>query len=283
MKVVDYQTPQEGSKKTDTLGRLMSSLGSLQSKTGTRVQETTIQTLKKVLDNRFILLRGLVLPELEPPPPLLLVGPPGTWLIEASTIKGVYRATDDLWEEMDSQTQKFRPAKVNLPVRTASIARTVTSLLNDRGLAIQPIEPVIFFTQPGAHIEATRPVARLIRSDTIVRFAASLLQGKIVLSPEQIQAVIEALIKPTLDTTAEAELDMGELDQDASIALASQKKREARQAQINAALNTDEPEIITRLSRRATFSKRQWLILGALLLVNLLVLIAIIIVVQIIT
>lgn len=280
MKVVDYQTSETSSEKSGAMGRLMNGLGSKQSRSAAKAQETSIQTLKKVLDNRFVLLRGLVLPGLEPPAPLILAGPSGIWLIESSPVKGVYRAVDNQWEEMDSQTQKFRPARVNLPARTAAIAQGVTESLIAHGLAIQAIEPVIFFTEPGAHVEAVRPLARLVQSDAIARFAASLLQSKIVFSPEDVQTIIESLREPTLaPVVAQEEVEPGAKDRDEG----PTAKKEALPSQLSAALNTSEPEIITRLSQRAAFTQRQWLILAALLVVNILVFVAIIIVVLIIT
>jgi hypothetical protein len=284
MKVIDYQASQDGEEKSGALGRLKQGLGSLQPRPGAKAQEMAIQTLTKVLDNRFYLLSNLVLPELEPPTPLLLVGPPGIWLIEASPIKGVYRAMDDRWEEMDSQTQKFRPARINLPAQTASIAQAMTAILNGRGVAVPSIEPVIFFTQPGAHVEATRPLCRLVQSDAIVRFAAALLQNRPVFTPEDIQAVVEAFKAPIVEPAmAQGGLELGALGQPESPTQAPQPKKDMLSSQLSAALNTEEPEIITRLGRQTAFTRRQWLILAALLVVNILVLIAIILVVLAIT
>jgi hypothetical protein len=284
MKVVDYQSSPETNEKPSLVGRLVSDLGSLPTRAGAKAQETTIQTLKKVLNNRFIMLRGLVLPDLEQPAPLLLVGPPGIWLIEASPIKGVYRATEDQWEEMDDQTQKFKPAKANLPSRTAAMAQLVAATLTHRGLEAPSVEPVVYFTQPGAHVEALRPPSRLVQSDGLVRFATSLLQSQIVLEPEDVQKIVESLKAPVPEpVTTLDDFDLGPLSQTDGSAQAAQQRKEVISAQLSAALNTDEPEIVRRLSRRATFTRRQWLILAALLIVNLLVFIAIIIVVQIIT
>jgi hypothetical protein len=284
MKVVNYQASPETDEKSSLVGHLISDLGSWQTRTGTRAQETTIQTLKKVLNNRFVMLRGLVLPGLEQPPPLLLVGPPGVWLIEATPIKGVYRAMEDQWEEMDSQTQKFRPAKVNLPAQTAAMAQLVAATLNHRGLAVQSVEAVVYFTQPGAHVEALRPPSRLVQSDGLVRFATSLLQSQIILEPEEVQKIVDSLKEPAPEpVTSLDDLDLGPLSQTEGSAQAAQQKNEVISAQLSAALNTSEPEIVKRLSRRATFTRRQWLILATLLMVNILVFIAIIIVVQIIT
>lgn len=284
MKIIDYQAPEEGDEKPGALGRLKQGLGSLQSRPEARAQEAAIQTLKKVLDNRFYLLRNLTLPELEPPALLLLVGPPGIWLIQTSPIKGVYRAMEDRWEEMDNQTQKFRPARVNLPAQTAATAQAATAALHNRGVAVPSIEPVIFFTQPGAHIEATRPPCRLVQSDAIVRFAAGLLQSRIVFAPEDIQVIIEAFKSPVLGPEAiQPQPELGGLDESEKPAQASQAKKEILATQLSAALDTDEPEIIKRLGRKAAFSRRQWLILGALLVVNILVFILIIVVVLAIT
>lgn len=278
MKVVEYQSQTDGESKPGPLGGVISGLGSLKYRAGAKAQETVIQTLKKVLDNRFIMLRGLILTQMETPASLLLVGPPGIWLIEASPIKGVFRATDDQWEEMDGQTQKFRPARLNLPARTAALAQTVAGMLHSRGLAAQSVEPVVIFTQPGAHVEALRPLSRLVRSDAIARFGASLLQKPVIYSPEDVQAILDAFKEPA-PSQAETEL----FDPSERPVQASPPQKDLLASQLAAALDTDEPEIIKRLSRRAAFTPRQWLILGALLVVNILVFIAIILVVLIIT
>jgi Nuclease-related domain len=281
MKVIDYQTAEKDVKKPNALGRAFGDLGFLQSKTMPRAQETTIQSLKKVLDNRFVLLRGLALPEIEQPAPLILIGPPGIWLIEVNANKGIFRAVDDQWEEMDSQTRKYRPAKVNLPARTASQAQIVTTLLTERGLEVQPIEPVILFTQPGAHVKTVRPPARLVQSDAILRFGTSLLQSQIVYEPEELQAFINVLTEPDPEMTkGEPELEVSD-QPDRSIQDPSQK--DVISSQLSAALNTDEPAIIKRLGRRMTFTSRQWLVLGALLVVNILLFITLILVVLAIT
>lgn len=281
MKVIDYQTTEIDAKKPNALGRAFSNLSFLQARTIPRAQEATIQTLKKLLDNRFLLLRGLVLPEGEPPTPLVLAGPPGIWLIEISTSKGVFRAVDDQWEEMDSQTQKFRPARTNLPARAASSALVVSGMLADGGLAVEAIEPVIFFTHPGAHIKAVRPLARLVQSDAIPRFCTSLLQSRGVYDPDQIKAVIEILTAPRVASAAEPDLDV--LGQPDGASQAHSQRKEILSSQLSAALNTNEPAIIKRLSPRMAFSQRQWMILAALLVVNILVLITIIVVVLVIT
>jgi hypothetical protein len=143
---------------------------------------------------------------------------------------------------------------------------------------------VVYFTQPGAHVEALRPPSRLVQSDGLVRFATSLLQSQVVLEPEEVQKIVDSLKEPAPEpVTSLDDLDLGPLSQTEGSAQAAQQKNEVISAQLSAALNTSEPEIVKRLSRRATFTRRQWLILATLLMVNILVFIAIIIVVQIIT
>jgi hypothetical protein len=284
MKVIDYQTPENDVEKSRALGRVFGKLDFLKSQTIPRAQETTIQTLKKVLDNRFLLLRGSVLPGTETQAPLILVGPPGIWLIEVSANKGVFRAVDDQWEEMDSKTRKYRPARVNLPARTATLAQTVNTLLTDRGVTIKSVEPVIFFTQPGAHVKAIRPPARLVQSDAIIPFSASLIQSRIVYEPEEIKAIIEVLTEPASDPEpAPGEFGLDLMDQSDSSSQITSQKKSILSSQLAAALNTSEPEIIRRLSPKMAFTQRQWLVLAALLVVNILVFITIIVVVLIIT
>ena len=284
MKVIDFQTQEIDANKPNALGRAFSNLSFLQPQTIPRAQETAIQTLQKGLDNRFLMLRGLVLPGLEPPAPLILVGPPGIWLIEVNANKGVFRAVDDQWEEMDNQTRKYQLARVNLPARVASQAHMVTAVLADRGLEVETIEPVIFFIQPGAHVKAVRPPTRLVQSDAILRFCTGLLQSRIVYESEEIQAIIEVLLEPDLTTeTASGEPELEVMGQPDNLSQMQTQKKEMLSSQLSAALNTSEPAIIKRLSHHMAFTQRQWLILGALLVVNILVFIAIIVVVLVIT
>jgi hypothetical protein len=73
------------------------------------------------------------------------------------------------------------------------------------------------------------------------------------------------------------------MDQPTGASQAHSQRKEILSSQLSAALNTNEPAIIKRLSPRMAFTQRQWLILGALLVVNILVLITIIVVVLVIT
>ena len=58
------------------------------------------------------------------------------------------------------------------------------------------IEPVLISTDPGAHIESMRPVARVVQSDAIKQFAASLSQARPVLRPEQVYELAERIVNP---------------------------------------------------------------------------------------
>jgi hypothetical protein len=97
-----------------------------------------------------------------------------------------------------------------------------------------------------------------------------------VYEPEEIQAVVAVLTEPA---TPPEEPELEIFDQPDSSSQTASQKKDLLSSQLSAALNTSEPEVIRRLSRRMAFTHRQWLILGALLLVNFLVFIAFILVV----
>ena len=57
-----------------------------------QAQETVVSRLENALDDSFTLIRNHILPGLDIPIPLTLVGPSGVHVIYASGIKGIYQA-----------------------------------------------------------------------------------------------------------------------------------------------------------------------------------------------
>ena len=115
MKVIDrskYQSPDGNINYWDRMQGFMA-YGSTWYRDAQAQQEIMGQ-LARVLDNRFVLLRNIVLPGTDVPIPLILAGPTGIWVMLVNGMRGVYRAKSDAWLTMDGG--RFKAAKPNRDV-----------------------------------------------------------------------------------------------------------------------------------------------------------------------
>ena len=216
-------------------------------------QEVVQTMLGRLLDDSFTLIRNLALPGAEITVPLILVGPHGLNVMYNSYLRGVYRAKEEDWGIMDTRARGFKPAKPNLIIRTKLMARAVETYLNDAGFKVEN-ESVLVFTHPGVHVDTQRPAVRVLLFDALERFGARLSQSRRVLAPEDVRAVVNALI--TRPKTAE------EL---AAKTSSKPSVTEAADAKFSQALRP--------IQKRMNFSKRQWILLGAFVVINIIVLI----------
>lgn len=155
--------------------------------------ERLIARLQRDLDNRFFLLKNFPLgtsPELTP---YILIGPPGVTILSVSTQKGIYRARDDTWWELNKSSRRYQPAPRNLIRQTLSLTERFKSLLASQSFTCPVILPVLFFTEPGVHIETSRPAVRIVLTDGVKNLVANLLQGDEVLSTNQIRYLTDTL------------------------------------------------------------------------------------------
>lgn len=160
-----------------------------------KAQQAVIGRLEKALERGFTLIRNHRLEQADVTLPLVLVGPPGVFVIYATELRGVYRAKGDTWGIVDGT--RFTPARVNLLTRTAGLARALQVYLERQGLSnFGEVEPVIMAADPGLHVEAIRPIARVVLNDAIERFAASLMQARPAMTLEVVHEVVERIQRP---------------------------------------------------------------------------------------
>jgi len=158
-------------------------------------QKTVIACFGKVLDNSFTLLRNVRLASLDINIPLILVGPAGIYVLYATPLRGMYRAKGDTWGTLVGNT--FKPARVNLIVRTAQMGRTVQTYLERQGYpGSTPVEAVLLASDPGLHIDGVRPIVRVVMRDGLEHFAASVVQGRAVFSAETVHDILNQITNP---------------------------------------------------------------------------------------
>jgi hypothetical protein len=252
----------------DVIGSIKSGLNLSE---GIQAEDAVIASLERMLDNRYVILRDVTLPGLKVPIPLVLVGPTGVRVLNPNSMRGIYRAQGENWEQMDDRRQDFKPAQPNLIMRAQLMARAVEKFLTGQGYELPEVEPVLVFTEPGVHIETVRPVVRVILIDGLERFTAGLAQGYPILEKEDVQKIADlfsdSMGLKNLDASAYPEQDVFSFTDE--------------EAETNPSWLDQIPagEGIVSTLNKIPFSSRQWLLLGTMMIVNVFVLLTFILLV----
>jgi hypothetical protein len=160
-----------------------------------QAQKSVMTVLDKVLDKNFTVLRNATLADLDASIPLILIGPPGVYVIYVTPIQGTYRAKGDQWGTISGSS--FKDEKPNLLTRTERMARAVQIYLQRQGyMTLTGVEAVLLCSDPGVHVDSLRPIVRVVMRDALERFAASLTQARLVLSPEAVHDISNRILNP---------------------------------------------------------------------------------------
>jgi hypothetical protein len=210
MKIIDH-TPFSENGKISSANRVK---GTLQFGVNwyaeMEAQLAVITRLEKLLDKKFTLIRNLTVGGSGVTLPLILVGPPGIYLIVVTNLRGMYQAKGDEWGTLNNG--RFQPSNTNLLTRAQRMARGLQMQLEKQSLpGLPPVEGVVMASDPGLHIESTRPIVRVIMSDAVERFSASLLQGRPLLTPEAVAELADRIISPRFPTRASQPLRPAEI------------------------------------------------------------------------
>jgi hypothetical protein len=263
MKVIEAQASDRLEKRLKLIDDLRHKIGSSAEHREALAQETVISALQKGLDNQFTILRGVTLEGTDVSIPLILLGPPGVRVIYPSSLKGVFRAKEEVWEELDDRTQRFNPAKPNLVTRTQLLARAVMVFLNQQGYAIPEIEPVLLFCDPGIHVESVRPAVRIVQADALDRFAAGLLQTRKYLDPETLQKIVRVLVGDQEPSRA-----IHPIREDDIFALREEPTEPVKSPAPTVVMDRSESPLLNKIP----FTRKQWIILGLLVAINIIIL-----------
>ena len=160
-----------------------------------QAQQVLIARLGGILDNSFTMISNVAIPESSLPVPLVLVGPIGVWAFYVTALKGIFRVKGENWYRLDDKSQHYKPSRPNLIRRSALMSRAINDYLRQKGFFLDQTQPVLFFAQPGIHIDAPEPPVRLLYSDGVDRFASKLFEEKTVLDSAEIKRVTEILTK----------------------------------------------------------------------------------------
>ena len=273
MKIIDCSAAEEEARQSRSLDEWLSSLKIGRSTSqDLEAQESVVAAFQRLIDNKFTLLRNVSLEELEMPVPMVLVGPTGLWVIYPSGLRGVYRAKGDAWEKIDERQQAYAPTGENLLTRTSVMFRAVESRLVAGGIQTPQLDGVVVFTNPGIHVEMVRPVVRIVLVDALERFITGVVQGRLIYDPETVQKIVDVFSSPEPGLPEQATAVDSE---GGPLGVSGAQPRRGPVAAGSESLERID-NAFSRLDK-LPFSSRQWVILGILILVNIVILIGFVI------
>ena len=268
MRTINYQEQEEQGSQAGIISRVLERMG-LSSKPQIQPHQLIISAFRKVLDHRFVMLCDVRLEGLDVVIPLILVGPMGMWVIYPSEAKGIYRAREKAWESFDSRVKDYRAARPNLVLHITLLAKEVEKFLSGKDIIPPTIESVLFFSNPGLHVDSTRPAARIVMADALERFAASIVQGQASLDSSTVQRIVNVLggsFEPEEIVAGEVKEEHDEFSyQDSSGAKAASPSALPPRAR-------EEPAF----AKKVSFTRRQWIIIALLIGFNILILIGLV-------
>ncbi len=300
MKVIDKTPLQDEKGEMTTLQRLRGTLeNGLTWYPEMQAQKAVIAQLDQILEKGFTLIRNVTLGSSSITEPLVLIGPPGVYVIYVTPMTGFYEAKGDQWNVV--KNGHAYPAPKNLMSWIFRLSRALQVYLDRQGISLPgPVEPVLLSTNPALHIDTLRPMVRVVLSDAVRQFAASLLQARPVLKPELIFEISERIVTPR-PKAARAEPEEVETPEYIPPSLRDQPEEEQPQARARAIFHAaeeakpfdpadlqfqfdetaenaeaDVPKDLRETSpsqqlataRRGPFTMRQWLLLGGMIVVE---------------
>jgi hypothetical protein len=263
MKVIEFEPQLQNTKGMGGLtARMQTAIDqAFSSDPISKGQEIVVDHLARALNNQFHLLHNLPIKGLDTPAPLVLVGPPGIFLIYASAIKGMFLAKIDDWDEMKDSIKQYVPARPNLVQTTLTATETLESDLAERLNRKYPVQGVVILTNPGTYVETVRPAVRIILADGLGPFITSLLSGSMLLSPQEVSGIITAY------SSAEEEVIEDKIRRDQFDYI-----DEPKPVNPKTNLTPQGPGKLETLSGKIRITTRQWVFIGVLLVFNIILL-----------
>jgi nuclease-like protein len=158
-------------------------------------QRAIVRFFDNNLEKNFTLIRNMPLGQSGIVVPMILLGPPGIYVLEVTHLRGRYQASGDSWNVESGNG--YAPAPVNLIKRTVRMADALHAFIERQGVRIPvTIDPVIIAGDPGLHIESARPAIKVMMIDGIKAFVNGLANASPVLSTIQVNDFVDRILNP---------------------------------------------------------------------------------------
>lgn len=241
-------------------------------KTSAQIQQIVLARFLRRLDNRFTMIQNFIPEGYLKPIPFILVGPMGVIVFNLNMDKGVYRIKEETWQEMNKTNRRYTLSRVNLVKQTQILTQMIDDFLTRKGQMNVEVTPVLLFADPGAHVDQTRPAIRVVLADGIDHLISSYTQAEEKLNLLEVKAItdiFDGAANPIQPIAVKEEDFFGK---ELGIGIEKPKPKPPRPVP---QLNLQLPSLVTRLN----FTRGQWLLLGAIVVLNILVLMGAILVV----
>ena len=158
-------------------------------------QKAIITFFDRQLEKGYTLIRNVPLGASGIVVPMILLGPPGIYVIHVTFLRGRYEARANSWNEASGDG--YKPANVNLIQQTARMAKAVTAFIERQGVKLPvPVEPVLIAANPGLHVESVRPAIKVIMIDGVKSFVNGLATAPPVLRTEAVHEFTDRIVNP---------------------------------------------------------------------------------------
>jgi len=241
-----------------------------------KAQNQFLDMLRPLLDRRFIAIRNYVWPEvMKYPFPIILLGPPGVYLLYVTPLRGEFRIQGDRLLEL-GKGKGARPVKPDLVYRTKLLSTALEKFIAQHGGREIPVQSRLVFIAPDVYVDSVDAEVQPLLLDGIHGFAENLLRSREQLSRGEIRQLTSLF----LETEQEEDRELVEGFDDLGV----------RSAMLDASDEADydllwgeepaekpKPKRVKKPSRRiAGLTPRQWLIVAVLVILNILFLVVLI-------
>ena len=238
---------------------------------GRQAEDAIIRRFSRGLDNRYFMLRGMRFEGAVEPFPPILIGPPGLFVLNLSQAKGIFRAREASWWQINKKNHQFSPAQPNLIKQTQEKAQKLTEILDTHGRSHPEVVPILIFANPGVDVETNNPAIRIVRMDGVETLIANFLNTHEIFPLNEIIGLSDAL---EVMANPEKAIPLGEGEDFFGKDLyVPDKKAPPKIPPIPIPKEMPLPPVEKKLQ----FSKKQWIILAVLLSLTILVLLGAII------
>ena len=234
-----------------------------------KAQETFLEALRPLLDRRFIIVRNYTWPEIEYPFPIILLGPPGVYLLYVTPLSGEFRIQENrLLSLGKGKPQEVKPRLVQ---RTKLLGAVLQKFIAENlGLEV-PIETRLVFTAPDVYVDAVNAEVRPLLLDGVKGFAEGLLKARERLPRPHMRRIVELFLEGTAQGEKRDTRQARE-QRTAILASAEAQMRSGKHEPVavtDTAARAPTPRRTAGPSRIAGLTLKQWLILAALLALNI--------------
>jgi hypothetical protein len=247
--------------------------------------EKATSLLERSLDQDHMLLRVTTIPGTTITIPMILISPQGVRVFLPSAVSGNYRARGTEWQVFDGRARHFKNARPNIIEEALVYSQSLLRFLERQGFPLPEVETVLLFTDPRTHVDSIRPEVRVVLTDAVDHFVNNMLKNDPIMDQEDILSVRDAILETQKRAAQQAQAEMEEAGTEVEHELAPAAwpthEEQAEPAQPGFEQPPEEilPFQVPKFIQDLGMTTRQWVVIGIMAFIELVVLIILAVVV----